>query len=136
MWTHEESTESKAGTARIWQLFADVVGWKRWNAGIEHIEINGPFAEGTTFTMQPPGEAGILSKLITVVEGQSFTDETLVGETRVLVHHRIVALPSGKTKITFSTEISGPDAVQVGAMVTGDFPQVLASLKVLAEQPV
>jgi hypothetical protein len=27
----------------------------KWNVGIESIEIHGPFAQGTTFTMRLPG---------------------------------------------------------------------------------
>jgi hypothetical protein len=58
----------------------------------------------------------------------------LVDETRVLVHHRLVPLPSGHTKIIYSTQITGPGAAEFGPMVTSDFPDVLAALKNLAEQ--
>ena len=34
MWKHEESIVTSASPARIWALFADVPGWKKWNAGI------------------------------------------------------------------------------------------------------
>jgi len=27
----------------VWRLFQDVPGWKKWNAGIEQIKINGPY---------------------------------------------------------------------------------------------
>lgn len=134
MWTHEESIETTATPARIWALFSDVAGWKRWNAGIERIEIHGSFANGTTFSMQPPGEEAFLSTLIMVQENVGFTDETVIDGTRVLVHHRIVPLPSGNARIVYSTEISGPSASDFGPMVTGDFPDVLKALKVLAEK--
>lgn len=133
MWTHESTIDTTASPAAIWQLFADVQGWKRWNAGIEHIEIQGPFATGTVFFMQPPGDDGFTSTLIDVSENVGFTDETIIGENRVVVHHRIVPLSPGRTRIIYSTEISGPDADQFGPMVTGDFNEVLAALKTLAE---
>ena len=134
MWTHEQSIETSASPARVWQLFADVARWKDWNAGIEKIEIHGPFANGTTFTMQPPGQDVITSKLIDVKPNEGFTDETVVDDTRVIVSHRLVTLPSGRTKIIYSTEITGPAADEFGPMVTSDFPEVLAALKRLAEQ--
>ncbi len=134
MWTHEQSIETSATPARVWQLFADVARWKDWNAGIEKIEIHGPFANGTTFTMQPPGQDAITSKLIDVKPNEGFTDETVVDDTRVIVSHRLVTLPSGRTKIIYSTEITGPAADEFGPMVTSDFPEVLAALKRLAEQ--
>ena len=134
MWKHEESIETTATPARIWALFSDVPGWKRWNAGIERIEIHGPFANGTTFSMQPPGEAAFLSTLVEVRENAGFTDETVVDGTRVLVQHKIAPLPSGNTRIVYSTEITGPDASAFGPMVTGDFPDVLKALKAVAEE--
>jgi hypothetical protein len=57
MWTHEESIEIRATPTRIWQLFADVPGWKDWNGGIDRIELHGAFAPGSRFTMQPTGPA-------------------------------------------------------------------------------
>lgn len=134
MWTHEDSIETSAPAARVWELFSNVERWKDWNAGIESIELHGPFAEGTTFTMQSPGQDALRSTLIEVRPNESFTDETVVDETRVLVRHKLVVLPSGHTNIIYSTQITGPGAAEIGPMVTSDFPDVLAALKNLAEQ--
>lgn len=133
MWTREASIETTATPAQIWAFFSDVAGWKAWNVGIEKIEIHGPFAKGTTFTMQPPGEEAFTSALTEVVENEGFTDETVIGGTRVLVHHKISLLPSSRVKIIYSTEITGPAAEVIGPMVTSDFPEVLSALKSLAE---
>jgi hypothetical protein len=84
--------------------------------------------------MQPPGDEGFTSTLVDVKENREFTDETVIGDTKVLVHHRITPLSSGKTRITYSTEITGSAAEEFGPMVTGDFPDVLESLKGLAEK--
>ncbi|WP_211451531.1 SRPBCC family protein [Collimonas antrihumi] len=133
MWAHEDSIETTATPAQVWKLFADVEGWKKWNQGIDNIEIHGAFAVGTTFSMQPPGEDVFTTTLIDVKENQSFTDETIIDGTRILVHHRIVPLASGGSKVIYSTEITGPAAADFGPMVTADFPEVLAALKKLAE---
>ncbi len=135
MWAHEDSIEVSAAPARVWALFADVNRWKDWNSGVESIQIHGPFARGTRFTMKPPGQDPLVSTLIDVEPKEAFTDETVVDETRVVVSHRLVPLPSGSTRIIYSTEITGPSAEEVGSMVTADFPDVLAALKRLAEQP-
>lgn len=134
MWSHEESIVTTASPERIWALFSDVVGWKKWNAGIENIELHGPFAKGTQFSMQPPGEDVFLSTLVEVVPHRGFTDETVIDGTQVLVFHEISALSDGGAKITYRTEITGPDEAQFGPFVTGDFPQVLAALKEAAER--
>lgn len=132
MWTHQDSIDTLAAPATVWRFFADIPGWQRWNAGIARIEIHGPFAAGTQFFMEPPGEEGFTSTLLTVEENRGFTDETWIGDTRVLVHHRLDPLAQG-TRITYATEITGPEASRFGPLVTGDFPQVLAALKALAE---
>ncbi|GGP17595.1 SRPBCC family protein [Silvimonas iriomotensis] len=134
MWSHEESITTTATPARIWQLFADVPGWKNWNAGIDYIEIHGPFAAGTTFAMQPPGQDGFVSTLTQVTALSGFTDETVIDGTTVVVDHRITPLSDTLTRITYSTTISGPQADEFGPMVTGDFADVLAALKALAER--
>jgi carbon monoxide dehydrogenase subunit G len=66
MWTHEDNIETSAPAARVWELFSNVERWKDWNGGIESIELHGPFAEGTSFTMQPPGQDALTSTLIEV----------------------------------------------------------------------
>ncbi|WP_109126988.1 SRPBCC family protein [Dyella sp. C11] len=133
MWTHEESIDIDATPARIWAVFADVAGWTRWNAGIEHIQLHGPFATGTTFTMQPPGTDAFVSTLIAVDEQRGFTDETVIDETRVVVDHRIEALSPHRARVTYSTQITGPDAEAIGPEVTGDFGDVLGGLKKIVE---
>jgi hypothetical protein len=133
MWIHEESIETTASPARIWEIFANVANWGDWNAGIERIELHGPFASGTRFTMQPPGQDAFISTLLDVRPNEHFIDETIVDGTRVLVDHRILPLKSGSTKIVYRTEITGKDAAGYGPMVTSDFPDVVAALKRLAE---
>lgn len=134
MWTHEESIEIDATPARIWSVLADVPGWKRWNAGIERIELHGPFITGTTFTMQPPGTDAFVSTLIAVEEQGGFTDETVIDETRVIVEHRIDALTPRTARVTYATRITGPEADVIGPEVTADFGDVLRGLKRISEQ--
>ena len=56
MWTNEQSIETTASPEAIWRLWSDVAGWTEWNADIEHIEISGPFAAGSTISMTPVGQ--------------------------------------------------------------------------------
>ncbi|MBT2115485.1 SRPBCC family protein [Dyella sp. LX-66] len=133
MWRHEASIEIAAAPARIWQLFADVPGWKRWNAGIASIELHGPFAEGTSFTMQPPGMDAFTSTLIEVQENRLFTDQTMLDEVTVVVSHRIEPLDAARSRVSYVSVVTGPEAAEIGAAVTADFGDVLAALKQLAE---
>jgi Polyketide cyclase / dehydrase and lipid transport len=132
-WRSEYAIETPAAPSIIWSIFRDVPGWKAWNAGIEHIEIDGPFSAGTWFTMKPPGQDLLRSQLVDVRENECFVDETRVGPLTVTVAHRIEALGAGRTRIVYAVDAKGPEASEIGPAVASDFPQVLASLAKLAE---
>lgn len=132
-WRGEYAIETAAPADVIWNIFRDVPGWKTWNAGIEHIELDGPFATGTWFTMKPPGEDSLRSRLVEVRENACFVDETRVGDLAITVAHRIESLGPGRARVTYAAEAVGPDAAEIGPAVASDFPQVLAALAKLAE---
>src|SRR5262249_49573764 len=82
-WKPEHAIEPSAAPEIVWRLFRDVAGWRRWNAGVERIELDGPFAAGTWFTMVPPGQEPLRSRLIEVREDQGFVDETRLDDPGV-----------------------------------------------------
>jgi hypothetical protein len=131
-WSTEQSIEASASAAAIWALFRDVAGWKDWNAGVEHCELEGPFASGTWFTMKTPGQDAFRSRLLDVRETEHFVDETRVGDLVVRVAHRIEPLTGGGTRITYRLSAEGPEAAQIGPAIASDFPDVLAALAALA----
>jgi hypothetical protein len=133
VWRKEYAIETTATAETIWSIFRDVPAWKNWNAGIEQIEIDGPFATGTWFTMKPPGEEALRSQLIDVRENLCFVDETRVGDLVVKVAHRIELLGSARTRVVYAVDARGPQAPEIGPAVASDFPEVLASLAKLAE---
>jgi hypothetical protein len=133
VWRGEYGIETSAPAEIIWRIFRDVPGWKTWNAGIEHIEIEGPFAAGTWFTMKPPGEDSLRSRLVEARENACFVDETRVGDLAITVAHRIESLGAGRTRIVYAVEAIGLDAPEIAPAVASDFPEVLASLAKLAE---
>lgn len=133
VWRGEYAIETSASPDVIWSIFRDVPNWKTWNAGIEHINVDGPFVAGTWFTMKPPGEDPLRSRLVEVRENECFVDETRVGSLAITVAHRIESLGSGRTRVIYAVEASGPQAAEIGPAVASDFPEVLASLAKLAE---
>jgi uncharacterized protein YndB with AHSA1/START domain len=137
MWEYEHSTETSAAPQEVWRHWSDMAAWPQWNAGIEKMEIDGPFAAGTTFAMIPPGDEPIRLRLTEIIPGELFTDEMDGGDFTVRTVHRLEPATSGRTRITYRTEITGPAADQVGPQlgpaITADFPDVLAALAKLAE---
>ena len=137
MWEYEHSTETNAAPDDVWRLWSDMAAWPQWNDGIEKMQIDGPFAVGTTFTMTPPGDEPIRMRLTEITPGELFTDEMDGGDFVVRTVHRLEPTAGGRTRIIYRTEICGPAAIQVGPQlgpaITADFPDVLAALARLAE---
>jgi uncharacterized protein YndB with AHSA1/START domain len=137
MWEYEYSLDTAAALDTLWRYWSDLTTWAQWNGGIEKIEINGPFAAGTTFTMTPPEGDPITLRLVEIVPGELFTDEMNAGDFTVRTTYRLEQTAAGMTRITYRTEITGPAADQVGPQlgpaITADFPEVLATLVELAE---
>jgi hypothetical protein len=133
MWQRSFSILTPAPLAAVWRLFEDVEGWTAWNAGIESIVMNGPFQDGTEFMMKVPGQDAFTSRLLHVEPNVRFVDETVVGDVRVLVDHRIER-SAGQTRITYTATVTGPGAEHIGAAVTEDFPAVLAALAERAQR--
>lgn len=137
MWEFEHAVETTASAQTLWSHWSDMAAWPQWNDGIEKIEIDGPFAVGTTFTMTPPGDDPVQMRLVEIVPGELFTDEMDAGDFVVTTVHRLEPLADGGTRVVYRTEITGPAADQVGPelgpAITGDFPDVLAALVKLAE---
>jgi uncharacterized protein YndB with AHSA1/START domain len=111
--------------------------WPQWNAGIETIDVAGPFEIGTTFTMTPPGDEPIRMRLVEIEPGTSFTDEMDAGDFVVRTEHRLEPAAGGRTRIVYRTQITGEAAGHVGPelgpQITADFPAVVAALARRAE---
>jgi uncharacterized protein YndB with AHSA1/START domain len=137
MWEYEYSIETNAAREALWQHWSDMATWPQWNAGIETIDVEGPFAVGTAFTMTPPGDEPIRMRLVEIKPGESFTDEMDAGDFVVRTQHRLEPTATGLTRIVYRTEITGEAAdhigPELGPKITADFPEVLAALAKLAE---
>jgi uncharacterized protein YndB with AHSA1/START domain len=109
-----------------------MASWPQWNDGIETIDVEGPFAVGTVFTMTPPGDEPIRMRLVEIEPGSSFTDEMDAGDFVVRTEHRLEPTAGGLTRIVYRTQITGEAAGQVGPelgpQITADFPEVVAAL--------
>ena len=133
MWKYDYDIEIKADPEEIWEMFCNVPGWKRWNAGIEHIEIHGPFEAGTVFTMVAPAQEPIFTRLIEVRKNEGFVDVTCVSDSVVLVAHRIQYIAPKLTHVTYSIQVTGPSAEETGKAISADFPDALKALAALVE---
>src|SRR5512133_1723568 len=135
-YTYTHSLHTDVRPEAIWALYEDVTTWPSWDAQAEQVIRDGPFQTGTTGTMKFVGQEPLTYGLKKVEPLREFVDETPVGPLVVRVSHLLEPLPDGRTRLTFSAEIDGPEneAQQVGPMITGDFPETMASLIALAKE--
>ncbi|MEU9272800.1 polyketide cyclase [Streptomyces sp. NPDC048251] len=138
MWEYEHSIETDATPEAIWRLWADVPNWGIWNAEIEKIEIDGPFAAGARITMTPPGDDAIALRVAEAVEGERFVDEARFGDLLLRTVHRIDRIDGSRIRVVYRMEITGAGAAeagpQIGPAVTADWPDTMATLVGLARR--
>ncbi|BCW51122.1 hypothetical protein J2Y41_001358 [Arthrobacter sp. 1088] len=138
MWDYEHSVETSAAPQALWQLWADVENWGSWNAEIERVEIDGPFAVGSQILMTPPGDEPIQLRIAEVVNGELFVDEARFDELLIRTAHRLDRLDGGRVRVVYRMEITGAGADQVGPeigpAITADWPETMASLVELAQR--
>jgi uncharacterized protein YndB with AHSA1/START domain len=138
MWVNEQAVETTASAQDVWRLWADVAGWPTWNGDVERIELDGPFATGSTIVMTPKGDDTVELAIVEAVEPTLFVDEADGGDFVVRTTHRVEPLDAERNRVVYRMEITGPAAdtvgPQIGPEISGDFPQVLAALVALAEQ--
>jgi uncharacterized protein YndB with AHSA1/START domain len=139
MWAIEYAGTTSASNDRVHAILADVDRWHEWNPGVRRAELHGPFAAGTPALMVLPDGEELPFLIASVEPNHGYVDETPVPDADVLVrvHHRLEPLEAGGTRIVYRCEIEGPGAEElgpiVGPQVSGDFPEVIASLAERAE---
>ena len=138
MYEYEYSLETIASAEAIYALYEDVNAWRRWDLGIEHIEMNGPFAVGSNGVMKVNGQPPLDFCLTRVEPNRGFTDETPLPHVGIVVifSHQITPLDNNRTRITHQVKIVGPAAEtvgpQIGPMITSDLPEAVAKLAEIA----
>lgn len=132
MSTAEHSIDTTAPPEAIWRAWTDVAHWPRWNADIEHIELSGPFATGSTIAMTTRDQNTIQLRLAEVLDGKRFIDEAHVAGTAIHTTHEIERLGDGRTRVTYRLHATGPAAQELAPAISSDFPQTLAALSAYA----
>ena len=138
MWSTEHSVETSASPEAVWRLWADVPRWPEWNADLAQAELEGEFREGSTIRMTSNDGDVVELRIAEAVEPEGFVDEAELGGITVRTTHRLEPAESGRTRIVYRMEITGPDAdtlgAELGPQISGDFPEVLEALARRAER--
>lgn len=136
MWDYEFTAEAEVTPQAVWKLWADPLNWHTWNDGVGDISMDGPFEEGVTIVMTPPGQDPVELTLTVVTENRAFVDVAVAPGITIITQHLIEDLGGGRTRVTYRTEIVGDAAdelgPQIGPEICADFPDVVGKLLVAA----
>ena len=131
------SVVTPASADRIWKVWSDTSTWGEWNPNVSTMELQGPFASGSTAIMNTRAGQHHKMRILDVQPGRSFALETnVVPGTTFRFNCRIEPV-GAETKISQHVEVKGPLGPILGGMlgpqVSKEFGTLLANLAKKAE---
>lgn len=129
---HEETLRTTASPERVFALWSDPSTWASWDPPVERVVLDGPFRVGTAGTMVMAGGFEMAFELVEVRPDHGYLDVIRMGELEIRIDHVVEAADDGSL-VTVTTDITGPGAESIGAMVTADAPTAVAALVAMAE---
>ncbi len=102
--SHRETTAATAED--VWRWYADVDRWRRWDGGVQAVELDGPFETGTRgHVVLPNGRRGKL-RLLDVTPDTAFTDVVRLSLLKLTTQHELTPTALG-TEITHTVRVTG-----------------------------
>jgi len=134
---HGRTRETTASPSRVWSIWPDPTTWSRWNPSVSRMDLDGPFADGTTGRMHTPQGRTHEVTFENIEEGKSYELATsVVPGTRFHFCCEIAANGTGST-LSQTVRMSGPLAFLLGPVMgpgmAKSFDKVLDGLKQEAE---
>lgn len=128
--------EVNAPVQRVWQIHADVPGWRRWQDEISDVDADGPLQVGHSFTWTSYGFT-VTSTVYAVEEARrSLWGGTSGGTTGI--HEWTFRPTDSGTTVSTTESFSGlpveRDAAQMSSALSGSLTTWLQHLKRAAEE--
>ncbi|MPQ97191.1 polyketide cyclase [Modestobacter sp. I12A-02628] len=73
----------------IWAVWVDARAWTTWDDSLAAVDIDGNFKEGATLTLTPTSGDPVQATLVSVTQGEEFTDEVELPFGVVRTSHRM-----------------------------------------------
>lgn len=129
--SHTDSTTAAA--PRIWQIWTDVDNWQQWDKGLQSATLNGPFVAGAKGSLLPDKGPRSTFTITEVVPGGSYRFETRIPFGKLVIN-RTLFEKENKTFFTHTVTLTGPLKKVLGKKYKVMLPDVLTTIKQLAEQ--
>ena len=131
------SRDTAAPAEVVWSLWSDPSTWPSWNPGVTAMQLDGPFAAGTTGTMTTTSGTRAI-RLTEVSAGREFSLEAKPVPLTTFTFRCAVDERAGGSRISQSVALSGPLApvfsMLMGNRIAATFEPVLAGLADAAER--
>lgn len=134
----EHTLETTAPAERVWQLWADVAGWPRWDTALVSARLEGPFAHNAQGRLQSKGSPESVFTVVELEPGRSYTFAVPLLFAELRVRRSLAPTPAG-ARFTHQVSFVGPlgwlFGLLLGRQFRGMLPEVMQQLRALAEQP-
>lgn len=136
MYTFEETMTAPAKAERIWELYSNAERWPEWNEAINSVELDGPFENGVTGSIQVLIAPPLGFKLENVEQGEKFDIVAALGELSVTLRQQVTDEGEGVCTLRHALVIDGGnDAMldMIGNMLSDNIPESMRKLFELAQ---
>ena len=127
------SVETTASPENIWKVWSDPSTWPAWNPDIKYVNLGGPFADGTTGTMETNSGGKHKISLSAVQPNREFTLTSDMPMPATKLDFRCAIEPTaGGSRISQGVTVKGLFAFmgrQITARITPSFEPLLNGLK-------
>ncbi len=135
-WSTQATAHTKARPEDVWNLWADVAGWSRWDDEVISSQLDGAFTVGTRGWLKPKDGPRTTFVLSHVEPNVAFTNRSsLPLATLEFVH--TLRVEGGETVIEHRVEMNGPLTFLfrrlIGATIARGLPKVVERLARVAE---
>jgi uncharacterized protein YndB with AHSA1/START domain len=131
------SVISTAPAERVWTIWSDTSTWGEWNSNVSTMELQGPFASGSTAIMNTKAGQHHKMRIVDVQAGRSFALETNVVPGTTFRFNCRVESVGAESKISQTVEVNGPLGPvlrgMLGPQVSKEFGTLLSNLAKKAE---
>ena len=137
MWTTEYTLVTNASAESVWNTWADVENWPKWDKGLEWCRLDGEFKAGTTYTLKPQGGPEAKAVITDCQPLKRFADSTALPLAKMDFVHELHAEQDGlhvTQRVTISGALGFFFAQVIGKDTARDLPETLGNLVRVAKE--
>ena len=137
MGAHQSSLETSASAESVWKIWSNTSSWGTWNPDVAGVDLDGPFAVGTTGLMRMKSGRQHRIHIEEIEPGQMFRLEAAAMPGHPFAFQCEVEPSGSGSRISQSVTVRGPLAAllspMMGPSIAKGFGPILQALSKKAE---